>query len=241
MAIDKNITVGSLVAQNYKTADIFSQFGIDFCCGGNITLEYAAGKYGVELQQLLENLEKAIQGKDPESDLINRLPLSSLIDHIIEVHHTFVRENIQAIPQYLEKLAEVHGANHPELVEVNTLFNGAVAALSSHLKDEEEILFPYVKRLEEVERTGKKTAKLKPDSIENVIGTMNDEHDGEGERFRAIAKLTNNYTVPADGCNTYRVGLEKLKAFEADLHRHIHLENNILFPKALELEKKVVN
>ena len=98
-----------------------------------------------------------------------------------------------------------------------------------------------MKRLEEVERTGKKTAKLKPDSIENVIGTMNDEHDGEGERFRAIAKLTNNYTVPADGCNTYRVGLEKLKAFEADLHRHIHLENNILFPKALELEKKVVN
>ncbi|ASB48614.1 iron-sulfur cluster repair di-iron protein [Alkalitalea saponilacus] len=236
-----NQTIGKLVAKNYKTADVFLKNGIDFCCGGNISIEEAAKKNNINTNKLVSELETAMISRDVESDLINRLNPAELIDHIIEHHHTFVRENLETIPPYLAKLADVHGANHHELIEIEHLFGEAITAFKQHLKDEEEILFPYVKELAVALDTGILPEKKNFKSIEDVIENMHDEHDGEGERFRTISKLTNNYTLPPEGCNTYRVGLEKLKAFEKDLHRHVHLENNILFPKALELEKKLIN
>jgi regulator of cell morphogenesis and NO signaling len=239
MKISEKETIGNIVAYNFRAADVFTKYGIDFCCGGNISVSDAAVKYNADCESVMKDLEVALTVKDIESDLLNKLSPDALIDHIIETHHSFVRENLEIIPVFLEKLAEVHGANHPELIEVNELFLGAKAALAEHLKDEEENLFPYVRQLVKASQTGSQIEK--PDfSMAEVLDGMHDEHDAEGERFRTISALTNGFTVPADGCNTYRVGIEKLKVFETDLHRHIHLENNILFPKAVELEKNSV-
>lgn len=240
MAISENSIVGTIVADNYRTADVFKKHGIDFCCGGNISLSEAASQASTDTKALLHELESATAEKDLESDLLQRIELDELASLIVERHHSFIRENLVSIPPYLTKLADVHGANHPELLEVKVLFRQAAEALSSHINKEEQILFPRIKELVEANKKGIAAPRSHFGSIENPIRAMHGEHDDEGERFRTISALTNSYTVPADGCTTYRVGLAKLKAFEDDLHRHIHLENNILFPKAIELEKKSV-
>lgn len=234
MQISSIQKVGDLVATNYKTADVFLKNGIDFCCGGNITISEICHKQNVDENKLLGELESVLKEKDVESELLNRLTLSGLVDHILETHHTFVRANLVTIPPYLEKLAEVHGANHSELIRVNSLFNDVYNELTEHLQKEEEVLFPYIRNLEK----GKHALTGQYDSLQELLDVLHTEHDAAGNAMRTINELTGGFVVPEDGCNTYRVGLEKLKAFEADLHRHVHLENNILFPKALQLEKK---
>ena len=241
MEITNEQTVGGLVAMNFKTADVFSRHGIDFCCGGDISLSSAAQKNNIAVSELVKELEQVIHTRDVESDLISRLSLDALVDHIVENHHQYIRENVEIIPPYLNKLVEVHGLNHPELKAVNELFAGAVTDLSNHIVKEELVLFPYIKVLVESERNGVPVKEPGFGSVESPVMAMMAEHDAEGIRFRTISELTKGYELPADGCNTYRVGLEKLKEFENDLHRHIHLENNILFPKAIELEKKLIN
>jgi regulator of cell morphogenesis and NO signaling len=241
MVLTNEHTVGGLVALNFKTADVFSRHGIDFCCGGDISLASAAQKSNIAVSDLVEELEQVIHARDVESDLIGRLSLDALVDHIVEKHHQYIRENVEIIPPYLSKLVEVHGMNHPELKRVNELFAGAVNDLSNHIAKEEYILFPYIKVLVEAMQNGIHVDAPGFASVESPIMAMMAEHDAEGERFRTISKLTNGYELPSDGCNTYRVGLEKLKEFENDLHRHIHLENYILFPKAIKLEKKLIN
>ena len=239
MQITKDQLVGGLVAQNFKTADIISRHGIDFCCAGNISLEDAAKQHNLNVADLLVDLEKVLNAKDLESDLINRLPLDALVDHIVESHHQYIRDNVDVIPNYINKIAEVHGGRHPEMVEVKNLFDGACKELSEHIVKEEQILFPYIKELVKAKQNGTKPNVPGFGSVASPIEAMMAEHANEGERFREISELTDNYTLPADGCTTYRVGLEKLKEFETDLHRHIHLENNILFLKAMELEKNL--
>ncbi len=239
MEITKNNIVGELVSLNYKAADVFSQYGIDFCCAGNISLENAAIKHNLQVDEIVGKLENVFSVKDIESDLISRLPLDALIDHIVETHHKYIRENVNIVPQYVNKVAQVHGGRHPEMVEVKELFAEACEELSSHIVKEEEILFPYIKELVAAQKNGTKPSKASFGSVESPIEAMMEEHANEGERFRRISELTDGYVLPADGCTTYRVSLEKLKEFETDLHRHIHLENNILFIKALELEKSL--
>jgi regulator of cell morphogenesis and NO signaling len=234
MQISSNQKVGDLVARNYKTADVFLKNGIDFCCGGNISISEICQKQSVDIEKLLLELQSVVTIKDVESELLNRLTLSGLIDHIIETHHTFVVENLVSIPPYLEKLADVHGANHPELKKVEALFHDIVQELTDHLQKEEEILFPYIKKME----AGAGDSIKGYASFSELLDVLHSEHDAAGNGMRTINELTGGFVPPADGCNTYRVGLAKLKAFENDLHRHVHLENNILFPKALLLEKK---
>ncbi len=239
MQITKDNIVGELVSLNYKAADVFSQYGIDFCCAGNISLDRAASKHEVSVDELVGKLEDVFSVKDVESDLISRLPLDALIDHIVENHHQYIRDNVNVVPQYVNKVAEVHGGRHPEMVEVKALFDEACAELSSHIVKEEEILFPYIKELVAAQKEGRKPAQAPFGSVGSPIEAMMAEHADEGERFRQISELTNGYQLPLGGCTTFRVSLEKLKEFETDLHRHIHLENNILFIKALELEKSL--
>ncbi len=239
MELTKNSIVGAVVADNFRAADVFKKYGIDFCCGGNITIAEAAEKANGPVDDLLESLNAATAQKDLESDLLQRLELDALADHIVERHHTYVRENVQSIPPYLEKLAQVHGDRHPELYKVRELFAQAAEALMSHISKEEAILFPRIRQLVAAKHQGSTPPPSPFGSIANPIAAMHKEHDDEGERFRLISELTNGYTVPQDGCNTYRVGLAKLHDFENDLHRHIHLENNILFPRAIELEKNL--
>ncbi len=240
MELTKERKVNEIVTENYKAADVFHKYGIDFCCGGNITIEDACDKIDSGYEDLIDELEQAINTKDFESDLISRLSLDQLIDHIVENHHAFVHANVAPIKQYLSKIVQVHGNNHPELHKVKSLFDASSGDLTMHMQKEELVLFPYIKKLTVAVPKGEKPKGFGFKSVAEPIEAMNADHDLEGERFREIALLTNDYQLPEDGCSTYRVALEKLRDYEIDLHRHIHLENNILFPKAIEFEKKVL-
>ncbi|WP_194973933.1 iron-sulfur cluster repair di-iron protein [Aquiflexum lacus] len=229
----ENRKVGAIVAENFKTAKVFTQYGIDFCCKGGISLQDACSKNEVNLQEVTAALQKATIL--PEEVHYKEFGLSRLIDHIIDTHHQYVENAIPALKAYLQKLATVHGERHPELFQIRDEFMAASYALTSHMKKEELILFPYVKAMEEAEKSGFPLSKPHFGHIDNPINMMEDEHETEGERFRTISKLSDGYKTPSDGCQTYRVAFEMLKEFESDLHTHIHLENNILFPKATVL------
>ena len=149
--------------------------------------------------------------------------------------------NIPEIKLYLNKICKVHGEKHPELLEIQKLFNESAGDLTKHMKKEELILFPFIKKIATAKKEQTELAKPPFGSIENPINMMHHEHDDEGERFRKIAALSNNYTPPNDACNSYKVAFSLLKDFEEDLHKHIHLENNILFKRAIETEQTLNN
>jgi regulator of cell morphogenesis and NO signaling len=237
MEVNRGTKVGDIVKANFKTAQIFDKNSIDFCCGGGVTLDEACRKSNVDISQILPELELLVQINDPDSKYIDSLELDELCDYIEKRHHTFVSDNIPFIQQKLQKLCDVHGENHPELSEVKTLFDGAAGNLTAHMKKEELILFPYIRKM--VKSRGDSAAII-PGEVTKTIDLLHEEHLTEGDRFEKISKLTSSYTCPPDGCSTYQVTYQTLKDFENDLHRHIHLENNILFKKALLLENELL-
>ncbi|QQS51266.1 MAG: iron-sulfur cluster repair di-iron protein [Bacteroidota bacterium] len=239
MNINIRTSVGDIVKANFKTAQIFERNKIDFCCGGGISLDEACKKSGTNVEQLIPELEATIQLTDPDSRYIDELELNELCDYIEKRHHSYVNENIPFLQQKMQKLCDVHGDNHNELYEIKALFDGAAENLSAHMKKEELILFPYIRKMVKFQKEGK-TAKDELGVAVKTINTMHEEHLTEGERFEKISQLTSSYTCPPDGCGTYRVTFQTLKEFENDLHRHIHLENNILFKKALLLESDLI-
>ena len=225
--------VGGIVAENFRAAKVFTEYGIDFCCKGGITLEKACEVNNVSMDNILQDLENVVN--TPEEVHFTDFGLTDLINHITTSHHQYVENSIPALKIYLQKLVLVHGGRHPELAEIKDEFFKAADALTTHMKKEELILFPYVKAMEEAQSSHFNLSKPHFGTIENPIHMMEDEHDTEGERFRLISELTGGYRTPADGCQTYKVAFAMLQEFEEDLHKHIHLENNILFPKATEL------
>lgn len=230
-------TIGEFVAQDFRTAAIFSKYGIDFCCKGNRTIDEVCEKKEIGSDELLDQLNTVLATKGDSGIDFKSWPLDLLADYIEKTHHRYVEEKTPVLLQFLNKLEKVHGANHPELLEINALFKGCAGELAQHMKKEELILFPFIKKM--VKATINHEAIQEPGfgTIKNPIAMMMQEHENEGDRFVKIVSLTNNYTPPADACNTYRVTFAMLEEFEQDLHKHIHLENNILFPKAIVLEK----
>jgi len=166
-------------------------------------------------------------------------PLDLLADYIEKKHHRYIEQRSPEIKAYLDKLCKVHGNNHPELFKINELFSEGAGELAQHMKKEELMLFPKIKGLVKLVEKNDSEANKKPGSVSTIVQAMIAEHENEGVRFKQIAQLTDNYSVPADGCSTYNVTFSLLKEFEEDLYMHIHLENNILFPGTIELEKKV--
>ena len=240
MEITLNTKVGEIVRHNFSTARIFEAKNIDFCCGGSISLHAAAEKEGIDSGNLLVELNAAMQKEDQDSGFIESLSLAGLCDYIVKTHHSYVMEAIPFLQQKLQKLVDVHGENHPELQEVLTSFTEAAANLSAHMKKEELILFPNIGQMEKYRIEG----GVRPENIglaSSAINQMESEHQVEGERFVNLSEITNGYEVPPDGCNTFEVTYKTLAEFEKDLHRHIHLENNVLFPKAIKLEKTIVD
>jgi len=233
-----NKTVAEIVAENIKTAHIFKKFGIDFCCGGGTTIEKACQKKNLDYSQIKEELLNVDEA--PKAYNYNSWNLDFLIDHIINVHHSYVKESIPLILQYSNRVAEVHGHHYKEVIEINKLFIEVANELSLHLKKEESILFPYIKTLLSNKNEGKSLNIPPFGNINNPIAMMEYEHESAGDIFKEIARLTNNYTPPQEACNTFRALYSKLDEFEKDLHQHIHLENNILHPKAKKLEQEVV-
>lgn len=241
MEITKKSNIGALVAQNYKTANVFKKSGIDFCCNGNRTIEDACNQKKINVDELIQSLQNVTQINNSADGInFNSWPLDLLADYIEKKHHRFVESKILEITPFLNKIVKVHGPQHPELNEVQLLFQGCVDELTVHMKKEELVLFPFIRKLELAKQNGT-PVNAQFGSVKKPIQNMMNEHTAEGERFRKIAELTNNYTPPQDACNTYKVTFSLLNEFEDDLHQHIHLENNILFPKAIDIEKKFVS
>lgn len=240
MQITGNSIVGEIVRANFQAAQIFENSNIDFCCGGNISINEACKRSGTDQAILLSELQTVLQSEDYDSRYFESLPLDLLSNYIVERHHRYVSEKSPFIQAKLRKLCDVHGANHPELFEVRQLFDEAVGNLSMHMKKEELMLFPYIARMVSFKDSGM-GAPAEFGHVLQPISVMMAEHQAEGDRFMKIAEITGRYTTPADGCSTYEVTYRSIEEFEKDLHRHIHLENNILFPKAIELEKELID
>ena len=234
-------TVGQIVADDYRSAPVFEKFGIDFCCTGNRSIEEACKQNNVDSKELTKALETALAETTPPTTDFKSWPLDLLADYIEKRHHRYVEERIPKIKQNLDKLVQVHGAKHPELLKINELFIASAGEFAMHMKKEELMLFPFIRIMVRAKKNNEPLAEPRFGTVKNHIQTMMREHDNEGESFRQIEALSNNYTPPADGCNTYKVTFALLKEFQGDLHMHIHLENNILFPKAEELEKEMVD
>ncbi|MDX5347457.1 MAG: iron-sulfur cluster repair di-iron protein [Hymenobacteraceae bacterium] len=234
-------TIGELVAKDYRKAQIFKKYGLDFCCGGKKSVKAACEEKGIDadaVERELNTLTDAPTTKQTQN--FDKWELGFLADYIENNHHTYVREALPALTEYTTKIARVHGQRHPELLEVAKHFAAVAAELNAHMPKEERILFPYIKQLAEAKKKGEKISRPAFGTIQNPINMMEMEHEAAGNAMEAIRQLTNNYTLPADACATYRVAFSKLQEFEDDLHQHIHLENNILFPKAVELEKELL-
>lgn len=238
MRIDPSRTVGSVVADDYRAAAVFSMHGIDFCCQGGRTLAEACKAKGIDAVQLEEEVKHALQ-RDAGAGEFNAWPLTRLADHIEAVHHAYVHGRLPVLLKFLDKLRRVHGARHPELHDVEMEMRDCAGAMTTHMRKEELILFPFIKRLERAVLSGEPLAAPPFGSVENPIQMMEEEHSAEGDRLRRIAELTNDFANPPDGCATYAAAMALLKEFEDDLHLHIHLENNILFPKTLAMEKRL--
>lgn len=230
-------TIGEIVAQDYRTAAVFEQFGIDFCCKGNRTIQDACAAKNISSDAVIQQLTALPPANLVTEEDYKQWPMDKLSNHIEERHHGYINEKMPLLLQYLEKVSKVHGKEHPEVVDIYELFRECAAELSMHMKKEELILFPFIRKM-----AGSNQLTEMPHfgTVENPVNMMRHEHDTEGERFRKIAVLSNDYTPPADACNTYRVSYAMLKEFEQDLHLHIHLENNILFPAAIQREKELM-
>src|SRR5262245_935566 len=227
-------TIREIVATDFRTASVFEHFGIDFCCGGRRSIAEACEKAAVDPAIVERALAELPPVADHENDVM-QWPAEHLIDHIITRHHTYVRSSLPTISRYLAKLVEVHGTRHPELARVATSFGQMGRDLLQHMMKEERVLFPYIRQLAVSPLTTPPPSPF--GTIENPIRMMEREHNEAGDEMRLIRELTNGYAPPADACTTYRVCFAELAAFERDLHRHVHLENNVLFPKGIELER----
>ena len=223
------IKIGEIVTRDIRTAALFKEAGIDFCCEGYKTFEVACKEKGID-PQLLKDKISALES-EPVNELQNykEWDLGFLCDYIVNTHHKFVLKSLPDLVFYTQKIANVHGANHPELKDVASLFEQINIELMQHLKNEEEVLFPAIKDSINSGSAGSKSI------ISSEIERMKNEHEFAGGAMDKINELTHHYHLPEDGCNTYRLSLNLLEKFEDDLHIHVHLENNILYPKALQL------
>jgi regulator of cell morphogenesis and NO signaling len=228
-------TVADAVTENIKTAHIFKKHGIDFCCGGGISIQKACEKNNVNYNKLLSELNDLEKNTSYINDY-NKWELDFLIDFIVNTHHKYVEENLTLLKQYGDRVAKVHGHHYTELLEINKLIHAVSDELAAHMKKEELILFPFIKKLVIAKKEQTKIEIPNFGTVNNPIKMMEEEHDNAGDIFKRISELTNAYKTPEDACNTFKALYAKLEEFEDDLHQHVHLENNILFPKAKNIE-----
>ena len=231
-------TIGQMVAEDYRTAQVFKNHKIDFCCKGNRGLAEVAEKKNLNIDDLIKELSDVQRQESDDNTDFKSWPLDLLADYIEKKHHRYVEERIPVLKQYLDRLCKVHGNHHPALFRIKEHFDISAGELAMHMKKEELVLFPWIRKMVKAEQRNEYLGEPRFGTVRNPIRTMMQEHDNEGERFRHIAALSNDYTPPGEACSTYRVSFSLLREFEEDLHRHIHLENNILFPKAEILEKR---
>lgn len=240
MQINQNTKLGDIVAENYNAASIFDKYQLDFCCQGDRSIEQACKAQNLPLEEIMEEVRASTQSSN--SDVagmptdIKAWPLDLMADYVEKKHHRYVTQQIPVIEAYLDKIVRVHGGNHPELATVREIFQETAGELTMHMKKEELMLFPYIRKMVLAKISGRKLDPPPFGSISNPVNAMLADHEMEGARSAKLRALTNGFQTPADGCNTYRLTWRLLEDFEKDLHQHIHIENNILFPRAIELE-----
>lgn len=234
MHVTGETSVGDIVAGDFRTAAVFHEFRIDFCCGGRRTVADACRKRNVDADVVLNAIERTC-GQPGSRPRFDEWEPETLIGFIVGNHHAYVRRALPSLTAHTKKLAAVHGDRHPELHEVARLADGVATEMISHMAKEERILFPHIVALADAVGHGRPAPAAPFGPIDNPIRMMEEEHESAGAAMARIRELTGGYVVPEDGCTTYRVCLQELDAFELDLHAHVHLENNILFPKARAL------
>ena len=224
--------VGDIVAGDYRTAEVFKKHGIDFCCGGAVTLAAACAAKAIDPSVLARELEAATRTPARQDADYGNWTLTRLIDHIKAIHHAYVRANAAQTGAYARKIADVHGDRHPELAEIAAAFDQMATELTTHLAHEEEVVFPAIKRAEAAGRSGSTPETADAETIACSIEALVREHEEVGSALHHVRDLAMGYGLPPDACATWSLTYERLQAFEADLHKHVHLENNVLFPRA---------
>lgn len=226
-------TVGDLVAEDYRRGAIFKQFDIDFCCGGGRTVRVACERQGVDPVALQQALDAAGERDAGLPARVGAWSTAFLVDYIVNEHHTYVRESLPVLQAFAQKVARVHGHARPELVEIADRVEALAGEMNAHLVSEEQTVFPQIKALCDGHGSGETSASSVRETLHALVRELEGEHDQAGALMREIRRLSDGFTPPEWACNTYRALFAKLEEFEEDLHRHVHLENNVLFPKTL--------
>ena len=228
-------SLAQIVNTNHRAANVFEKYHLDFCCKGKRTLAQACTESEVKIEEVLSELGKTEQGNSSSIPVsYEKMSLTQLTDYIVATHHSYVKKEMPAILGYLQKVASKHGGHHPEMIKVLEIFTAVKEEMEQHMQKEEVILFSGIKDVE-CQLTEGTEIIINNTYLLSPISVMEQEHDHAGSAKAEIRQLTNNYNLPDDSCTTYKLSFAALNAFELDLHQHVHLENNILFPKALKL------
>ena len=238
MTLSANQTVREIAVDNPDTVRIFESLGIDYCCGGHHSLKDACALASVPVEEVLQRLAAAapVAGSEDMSPW-REATLHAITDHIVESHHGYVRRETPRLQGLIEKVRDRHDQSHPELRAIEQMFNAMSEELRTHMLKEEQILFPHMQRLEAAVREGRPAPRPPFGTVANPIAKMMAEHDNAGELLKQMRSASRGYTLPDGACPTYAALYRGLEEFEQDLHTHVHLENNILFPRAVELER----
>ncbi len=237
-------TLGAIVAKDQRTAAVFDRHGIDFCCGGDRTLQAACAEADVDVEAVLDDIRQlraTPSSAEVATERFNQWAPDFLCDYITNQHHAYAREALPRIEALAEKVAGVHGEDHRETREIAELWPELRGEMSQHTQKEELLLWPYVKKLVQAEREGTTVQPPKFGSAQALINEMEAEHDDTGDHLARIQALSNGFAPPADACGSFRMLYRELQAFDADTKRHVHLENHVLFPKALRLEERLLD
>ena len=236
MTVSAAKTVRDLAVEVPNATRVFEKLGIDYCCGGKRSLDEACASANLRVPEVLSALEAAAESANAAPVDLPSGSLSELIDHVVRTHHKFTREEIVRLKALLEKVCSVHGKNHPELLSIRETFAGLAQELSLHLMKEENVLFPYILRMEESILQNEPVPPPPFGNVQHPIRMMTQEHDSAGEALREMRAASQGYMLPEDACISYKTLYQALQGLESDLHQHIHLENNVLFPRAVDME-----
>jgi regulator of cell morphogenesis and NO signaling len=229
-----SLSLAQIVNNNHQAASVFEKYHLDFCCKGKRSLEKACAEQQLSISKVTEDLENIFTKNNNSTVDFEKMSLTQLADYIIQTHHAYVKNEMPQIHAYLQKVSSKHGERHPELYKIFQTFNAVKEEMEGHMKKEELILFPRIKELQKLADNENANLQLNITYLQSPITVMEQEHDHAGNLLNDIRILSNDYAPPQDACTTYRLSFAALKAFELDLHQHVHLENNILFPKAIE-------
>lgn len=240
MKITKENTLAEIVKADFKTSEIFESYGLDYCCNGKRSIADACDEKNIDTKELIEKLANLKISNNGDENF-NEMELDDLISHILNEHHSYVSKMLPILDSHAEKVYNAHGKNHSELEEVKNIWTDVSNELANHMMKEERMLFPYIVSLVIAKKNISDFQYAPFGTVENPINMMEREHTSAGNAFFRIREITDNYKLPQDACTTFEVFYKELNEFENDLHKHIHLENNILHPKAILLEKTLLN